>query len=497
MIKKIISNNKDFLPRSQITEVYNLIRDNIYRADWVTEPLHCLNTLISEGLIKPQLYEVIDEVFSSMIKTYNQNIRDLSRNVIFNFIQNAPMSETILDKFILKLVNNLDFEDHSGRETVVEILQVVVDRFPMSSYQKNLDMIVMGLVTALANENIFAVKHKMKMVVSSLLTKLSDSEEHKGTISTYKDFTASFLEQDDINTKRAGVLLLECFLMLENSKIDKLLMKGLKQCIGTIMNEEKNVRQFYDELKEEKELKELVSNSAWKNVALKQEGAREVFQTVKNNKEMIVDCLIIISTFTKQSPRKSIIELYDDAVLAAIGVRNHPDDDIQKLVFDLMVMWSTFPYMRDFILKDVKGLLMITFGAIKSQSFTPKNYLGKVEHILKLAYFDVGKISPDMKVNFLQSMDVIAAKKLKFFKEDNTSFTKLIGTIEIIVKYSKMIKIKIDGEELQIMLKLILRLKLNGNFQKLKQLYDLLEIVSGLISKIEYISNGDNRCSET
>lgn len=122
MIKKIVATNKDYLPQSQISEIYSLILENVYRADWVTEPLHCLNTLISEGLIKAKLYDVIDEVFSTMIKTFNQNIRDLCRGVIFNFIQNAPMSEALLDKFILKLVNNLDFEEKLGRETVIEIL---------------------------------------------------------------------------------------------------------------------------------------------------------------------------------------------------------------------------------------------------------------------------------------------------------------------------------------------------------------------------------------
>lgn len=43
MIRRIIKSNRYFLAPSQITEVLHSIRDNLYPADWVNEPLHCLN----------------------------------------------------------------------------------------------------------------------------------------------------------------------------------------------------------------------------------------------------------------------------------------------------------------------------------------------------------------------------------------------------------------------------------------------------------------------
>lgn len=45
MIRRIIKSNRYFLAPSQITEVLNCIRDNLYPADWVNEPLHCLNVV--------------------------------------------------------------------------------------------------------------------------------------------------------------------------------------------------------------------------------------------------------------------------------------------------------------------------------------------------------------------------------------------------------------------------------------------------------------------
>ena len=43
MIHKILNINEKFLPSSQLTEIYELLEDNLYLADWVTEPLNTLN----------------------------------------------------------------------------------------------------------------------------------------------------------------------------------------------------------------------------------------------------------------------------------------------------------------------------------------------------------------------------------------------------------------------------------------------------------------------
>lgn len=43
MVRRILKANRYFLAPSQITEVLHSIRENLYPADWVNEPLLCLN----------------------------------------------------------------------------------------------------------------------------------------------------------------------------------------------------------------------------------------------------------------------------------------------------------------------------------------------------------------------------------------------------------------------------------------------------------------------
>lgn len=160
MIKRIILTNRDFLPNSQITEIYILLEENLYPADWVTEPLHCLSAMITQKLFKDRLYDILDKVFAGVIKTRNDSIRSLSKGVLLNFVENAPMSKNLLEKFILKLVNNINFDETEGREVVIEILYKFVLKFPVNLYQEHINVMVLTLVTGIVNEINFPLKQK-------------------------------------------------------------------------------------------------------------------------------------------------------------------------------------------------------------------------------------------------------------------------------------------------------------------------------------------------
>ena len=46
MVRRILKSNRYFLAPSQMTEVIHSIRENLYPADWVNEPLLCLNVIL-------------------------------------------------------------------------------------------------------------------------------------------------------------------------------------------------------------------------------------------------------------------------------------------------------------------------------------------------------------------------------------------------------------------------------------------------------------------
>lgn len=59
-----------------------------------------------------------------------------------------------------------------------------------------------------------------------------------------------------------------------------------------------DVSTFYEEIKEDQELSSLMAKSAWKNIGLKSNPG-EIFSKVKNQKILVTDCLLLVSTYAK------------------------------------------------------------------------------------------------------------------------------------------------------------------------------------------------------
>jgi U3 small nucleolar RNA-associated protein 20 len=130
MIRKLIQSNRFSLKDSYITQVFGFIKEYIYPADWVTEPLNCLETLISVKLIKSDIYELIDKAFEIMLVSMDPGIINTSKRCILKFIENFPLTEELYEKYFWKLIKNIDFPEETGRKTIISIIELLVRKLP-------------------------------------------------------------------------------------------------------------------------------------------------------------------------------------------------------------------------------------------------------------------------------------------------------------------------------------------------------------------------------
>lgn len=143
-----------------------MLQDNLFKGEHFTESIECLNALISQKLFKEKLYDILDEVFSAMVKNPNHKIRQLCKSVMENFIENAPISENLIEKFLMKLVNNLNFETAEGRYETTDLLLKFVIKFPINLLAEHIDVMLLGAITSTVNEQNFSIKQKMKLLAS-------------------------------------------------------------------------------------------------------------------------------------------------------------------------------------------------------------------------------------------------------------------------------------------------------------------------------------------
>jgi hypothetical protein len=97
-------------------------------------------------------------------------------------------------------------------------------------------------------------------------------EELTQKIELFIKFSQQFLESDEVNTQRAGIVLLDSMYSagLRDNRI-----KSKLSTISTIFQKiSKLVGQFYTNIKQEKDLSESMKNVAWKNIAI-MDGAKD------------------------------------------------------------------------------------------------------------------------------------------------------------------------------------------------------------------------------
>ena len=469
MMKKIVLTNNEFLANSQISSMYEMIQDNLYRGDQITEPLQCLNALISQKLFKDKLYDLLDDVFSGMVKTIAPKMRLLSKSVLENFIENAPMSENLLEKFLLKLINNLNYEAAEGRFEVVDLLLKFVLKFPAALFTQHVDVMLLGVVTAIVNEQNFSIKQKMKLLASQLILNM-DSEDLTQKIDSYIKYSEQFLESEKVDTQRAGIVLIDSMFSagLRDSRV-----KSKLKVVGQILEKvSEQIGEFYINVKEEKDLSEQMKTSAWRNIMVT-DGASGYLIAMKNSKDLIVDCLFLASTFINSEELE--LDEVGSLVRSILEIKNHPDEDIRLLVTDMMCHLFSIQDFKDLLKENLKSLLMLIFSNLKAEEMKEEVFMNKSQLMVLVIFFEFGQQVGSLRVSFLAALDSVVIRALKYYKKKLIVYSKVVGLIELLLANCNG---DVDQQVLESVLGVLLKFQLNGNVSQDKDLMARVEVVS-------------------
>ena len=471
MIKKIILTNKEFLANSQISSIYDMLQDNLFKGDSYTESIECLNALISQKLFKEKLYDILDEIFSGMVKNPSQKIRKLCKLVMENFIENAPISENLIEKFLMKLVNNLNFESAEGRYETTDLLLKFVVKFPVNLIAEHIDVMLLGVITSIVNEQNFSIKQKMKVLASQLILNMI-AEEMNQKLDSFIKFSENFLQSTKTETKRAGIVLIES--MFSAGLRDNRIKSKLKFVLGLFEQTSSQIGSFYINIKEEKELNEQLRHSAWKDLLIG-DGANAYLLEMKDSKNLMIDALFFVSSFINSGEFEQ--EELEECVKSMLEIRNHPDEDIRLLLTDMLSHLFSLEELKSCLKDNLKAIMLLLFANLRGEDMKEPVFASKCQLIILVLYFEFGAEIEGIRTSFFTAMDSLVSRSLKFHKKGLSVFKKVVSTFEFLLTNHQS---GISQDESQQMLNILLRLQLNGNVAQDKDLIVRIEVVSFL-----------------
>ncbi|GMF08351.1 unnamed protein product [[Candida] boidinii] len=87
-----------------------------------------LKAMVSRHIMIAELYDTMDTVSELMITSVSNEIREVSRSVLYTFLMEYDQSRGKLEKQFKKLINNLQYPGMSGRISVLELVHLIINK---------------------------------------------------------------------------------------------------------------------------------------------------------------------------------------------------------------------------------------------------------------------------------------------------------------------------------------------------------------------------------
>lgn len=141
-----------------------------------------LRAIVSRKFVAPEIYDLMDKVSEIMVTNQSSQVQELCRGVLLQFLLDYPQGKGRLRNQMTFLVKNLSYTYENGRKSVMELLNALISKFDPTLVKEYSDLIFVGLVMVLVNDDSSKCKEMAASLVKALLLRL-DVEQRKTIIS--------------------------------------------------------------------------------------------------------------------------------------------------------------------------------------------------------------------------------------------------------------------------------------------------------------------------
>jgi hypothetical protein len=160
----------------QIKKLVEIIKANLEHYSMQANVYGCLKAIVEKRVLTPDVYDLIEIIGEKMITNSNKGIRSICSKIYVQFLIEYPLEEKRIEQHIYHLIKNINYFDQDGRETVLEVLDRIVTRFPTEILDKFSFILFLTLILRTVNETNKECKQKANLILKSLLENVSDSK---------------------------------------------------------------------------------------------------------------------------------------------------------------------------------------------------------------------------------------------------------------------------------------------------------------------------------
>ncbi|EJF56189.1 hypothetical protein DICSQDRAFT_71986 [Dichomitus squalens LYAD-421 SS1] len=137
-----------------------------------------LRAIVARRFVVPEIYDIMDKVADIMVTSQSPSVQELCRGALLQFLLDYPQGKGRLKNQLTFLVKNLTYVHESGRKSVMELLSAMVAKFETGLVQEYSDLLFVGLVMVVANDESAKCREMAAELIKALLTRLGTKQRN-------------------------------------------------------------------------------------------------------------------------------------------------------------------------------------------------------------------------------------------------------------------------------------------------------------------------------
>ncbi|KAK9722628.1 U3 snoRNP protein [Basidiobolus ranarum] len=168
----IRDNNSVNVTEKQLAFVLDLVRPDLEEPERQSITFSLIKAIISRKFIVEEVYDIMKVISEIMVTSQSSQVRELCRHVYLQFLLDYPQGKGRLRNQMNFLVKNLDYVYESGRQSVMEMLNVIFSKFADQILMEYAEMFFLSLVMSMVNDESNKCREMAGVLIKNLLLRM-------------------------------------------------------------------------------------------------------------------------------------------------------------------------------------------------------------------------------------------------------------------------------------------------------------------------------------
>eukprot|EP00842_Homolaphlyctis_polyrhiza_P005059 jgi/Hompol1/5554/HPOL_004537-RA len=190
----------------QIVTLATLVQPDLEISDHQNITFTLVRAILSRKYIVKEVYDLMDIIVRLIVTSQSSQIRALARQAYIQFLMGYPHGHHRFKKLMAYMIKNLEYPHESGRESILELLNMAVGKFSQGVLDDYGETLFIALVMDMVNDESAKCRSMSALVIKALVLKLEAGRVEKCIALVGKWFESQGEESIELRRTAAQVM---------------------------------------------------------------------------------------------------------------------------------------------------------------------------------------------------------------------------------------------------------------------------------------------------